>query len=176
MQAPSSWRLPVVVLFMLFLSIVQKNQSAFRNKSWCGITDSNRWPIARQAIALPAELTPHKKSLCKLSLLKILGSPSNRTSTMCIVDVKIKSLFSSFPAIPWVFMIGIRTHSRLYLLHPNRCILVNTALRIIRFPRLFSKNGLLLSVKLNYSLSVILHLQRPFRKGLKRFETIFWFF
>ena len=46
-------------------------------------------------------------------------------------------------------------HSRLYLFHPNSCILVNTALRIIRFSRLLSKNGLLLSVMLNCSLSAI---------------------
>ena len=67
---PTAWQAVVlaVILHLHGISIaaaVPSSNSLFISSAngtdygeWCGVTDSNRRPIACKAIALPAELTP----------------------------------------------------------------------------------------------------------------------
>ena len=120
-------------------------------------------PFTTAAVMLVTPLTARALHVPNLCTQNFIG----RTSWHLIIK-KIKTLFSSFPCIPWVFTIGIPTHSRLYLLHLQQLSSGYAALRIIRFSRLLSKNGLLLSVKLNCSLSATL----PARQSLMTYQRV----
>ena len=69
------------------------------DKKWWGVRNSNPWPSARQADALPAELTPHKYSAYVRSDLDC-----NTEEIPCQVELKIGS-FSDDVKIS-IFSIG----------------------------------------------------------------------
>ena len=56
---------------------IKKDKSEDLSFLWWTITDSNRWPFARQANALPAELIVHSDSYYSNALPKCQGQISN---------------------------------------------------------------------------------------------------